>query len=430
MEIPFDYIVFWGMLSLKKRNQPCIIRKENLFQIIKNVTMKINESTSDVTTLSVMDEFDFELKVQYLLAYEQERLYFSGSYICLCEDIQLDELSEILTKIKEASDEEENILIDRIIFMFDYDISSLELLGIKFRRGLYGDLIDFESSIEKLYNSFEKQSLLNSEMSFFSRKEKIISDIKCFIMMRGIIKFYMNQFLTEAEVSDLFIYSNEQLNYDYSFLHDDDKEKEFIYGEYYPLIMSVFCSKPNLSQYNINYKLSEDIQLLVGGSDLFKANEKAFKNFYMVVLYFLDEEIFNYMRLPLYYDLLCSKYSLMYSLDMLLGTATFLYDGIDISNYKSSEKDYEQIKELIFLFIDDILMYRDDEYPDITEKVGCYYENIIKKVFVKAYYYLTDSEDVIKAIGSNEFYDVNKISTNILRSAVGKRKNIKTRKAP
>src|SRR5699024_12773737 len=61
------------------------------------------------------------------------------------------------------------------LFMFDYDISSLELLGIKFRRGLYGDLIDFESSIEKLYNSFEKQSLLNSEMSFFSRKEKIIS---------------------------------------------------------------------------------------------------------------------------------------------------------------------------------------------------------------------------------------------------------------
>ena len=155
------------------------------------------------------------------------------------------------------------------------------------------------------------------------------------------------------------------------------------------------------------------------------------QKFYVTFLNFLSEEMTKISEKELYYEFRICKYRLINVLDSVCDTLYIMDDKKEFSDEISFYENYSFIENKIFFFIDEVLKYDDDKYNfDESNYFNLvnYYNNIIKKVLVKTYYYLTSDDRVISAIKNNSLYGVNKISTELLDEAInGDNKKTKKR---
>ena len=83
------------------------------------------------------------------------------------------------------------------------------------------------------------------------------------------------------------------------------------------------------------------------------------------------------------------------------------------------------MNKTVSYFIDELLMYNDEHYRNIecdTENTMIYLDNIVKKLLIQTYYKLTNDEEIVDMIKTNEKYGVNVISSSFLRDIVEKPK--------
>ena len=148
------------------------------------------------------------------------------------------------------------------------------------------------------------------------------------------------------------------------------------------------------------------------------------------------------------YELKTCRYRIMNVLDSLYGTLTifgneYLQDNgktLLKGDYFFSEdkepyifkENYTFIDKKIYFLIDELLRYEDLSYRGNSSRklnIDTYYFNIIKKLLIKTYYYLTDDENIKDSIIHNSKYGINKISTSLLDSVIkGKKKNTRIKK--
>ena len=143
--------------------------------------------------------------------------------------------------------------------------------------------------------------------------------------------------------------------------------------------------------------------------------------FYSTFLNLLDKEIKKSNEL-LSDELMRVKYRLIYALDSV-------YDTFIVANkdfiYDEYEENYNFINKTVKYFIDELLMYDDEQYRNKdcdTDNTMIYLDNIVKKLLIEAYYKLTNDKTVINMIKENELYGVNTISSGFLKELVEKPK--------
>lgn len=147
------------------------------------------------------------------------------------------------------------------------------------------------------------------------------------------------------------------------------------------------------------------------------------KNFYLAFLYFLDEEIENIKKESkedgeFVSNLITIKYYLMMALDSVYGANLFL----NPTNY-NFELSSVPGNAVTYIFIDDLLEYRDIEYGnDYDGKVGEVnrLNNLLKKLFIKTDYFLTKDGTILEHIYDNINYGTGNytISTDMLDEIV------------
>ena len=125
-----------------------------------------------------------------------------------------------------------------------------------------------------------------------------------------------------------------------------------------------------------------------------------------------------------------SKYRLMNIFDKVYDMYIFYDDKdyVDI-NEINCDLDYSFVENMFFYFIDKILRYDDNTYKYVDNEyynLVNYYFNIIRKLIIKAYYYLSDDNIVSDKIKNNLLYGANKIST-ILHDSIIEKNDVKTK---
>lgn len=414
-DIPFCYVVCYLMEILNEREKEKKIEVESLSLIIKKL---IDLLPYDEETINqYIDDFDFRYEFENLLNEYSEYFEFEDNYLILKEDVSDEELSRILDSFIDEYLEE---FLEDIDSAIDDNYIFLELLGIKIEKKVYGVLLDLEKKIESMYN----------KLSYNRKNGKFMQKLKLLVFKRNTIFMLINNNLDVNEIYNLYLYSyNTACNSDlpistYFALDDLPFEKEVLAKD--SLFRALFY-KEDLAMFNISNRLNNDITKMVKKSE--EANYSEMK-FYLTFLKFLEEEISSTENKSLLNEFKESKYRLMNALDTTYGTLTFI-DDMDYDNILKTDfnEDYSFIENMILYFVNEILEYDDSKYYYNKEEfynLVNYYFNTIKKLFIKTYYYLTGDDMVISTMKNNHLYNVNKISTELLNSAVDK-KEIKKR---
>ena len=106
----------------------------------------------------------------------------------------------------------------------------------------------------------------------------------------------------------------------------------------------------------------------------------------------------------------------MYVLDSVYGKSTFLENkNMDMTEIN---EDYFFAYDAVNYFINELLCYDDDKYRNKnfdTDNTMIYLNNIMKKLFIQTYYYLTKDKEVINKINDNKLFGINTISSGFLK---------------
>lgn len=415
MELPFDYIVFYLFGILKYRNKKTRIKRNNLYFCIKKLIDFI--IFDDKEKYEIISQFDFNEEVSVLINDYFEYLDLTDDTLVLDSSTSMYDINSILSSIEEDYDEE---IIERIKVEIDNNYEFLELLGINIQKQIASNLIDLEMEIEMAYNDFPRKT----------GDDKFYYNLKKLLFKRKIFNMTLKNNMDIEEYYDICTYVS-SLAYNsiddcisINFMMEDDSfiEDELVED---PYLRAIFF-KEDLALFNIAKRIGID------------SREKEVMNlkfseqkFYVTFLNFLSEEMTKISEKELYYEFRICKYRLINVLDSVCDTLYIMDDKKEFSDEISFYENYSFIENKIFFFIDEVLKYDDDKYNfDESNYFNLvnYYNNIIKKVLVKTYYYLTSDDRVISAIKNNSLYGVNKISTELLDEAInGDNKKTKKR---
>lgn len=409
MDLPFDYVIFYLMSILNSRNMELKINKKKLPFIFKNLINLLPYDEEEKTELYEQFNFNFEFN-SFINLYSE---YLDIDDDCLVFDYDYNVLNGLLNSIKyDYSD----YILDDISSTIDNNFVFLDLLGVKIKKNMYHNLLEIENEVEIMYDSLYQR---HDDKDFMREFKSLILKRKMFL---NIIENNLNT----DDYYDLYIYASnmavsndEDFPIEFEFQEDTFDENELIEN---PMLKAIFY-KDKLAFYNIAKRMDINISKKSG---LYESNEFPEKRFYLNFLRFLDEEISNTDEKQLVHEFVTSKYRLMNALDAIFDTYTFI-DDIDYVNVnkENNDCDYSFAEDKVFYFINEILQYDDDKYEYNDKEfynLLNYYFNIIKKLFIKTYYCLTDDDRVVEMIKSNSLYGVNKISTRLLDSAIDKLK--------
>lgn len=404
MELPFNYIIFVIMETLKIRYMKTEVSFDSLRKYLSRLIKDLNLSKEELEEIKY--NFDFEEAIENLLDDHYDIFDIEDDLLVLDKEVDGDTLW-LLTE--EAKADYDSKLVEDILDVVDNDTFYIEILGIKINTKLFGYLLNNEDKLERLY-----KELMECEKLELDNKN-VINNIKKIHFMNRIMFFNMHSQISVDEYDDLSLFSIEHAENESDMveiplkLHDTFDESNLDST----IMRSLFLVD---SMYAFNLRDEFDYNLKKESNLLDNLDATEFK-FYITLLSELNEEIKKTNWPNLKSELLLAKYRLMNSIDSIYSTNLFMGEKIELEEFYEF---YGFIESTVFYFIRELLEYKDDDYQNDlskTDLVTTYYA-VIKKLIIKTYYDLTNNPSVKSYIQNNKNYKINMISSDMLDEIV------------
>ena len=410
MEIPFKYIMLCIIRTLNERGMPLSLTRNTIRKYLSKLMEKSYFTIEEKKQMG--EDFDFEYELSSLFDKYFEYFDNDGDIISYDEK-NIEELGELILEEFEDYDEE---LISNFDVVIEGDTEFLDILGVPIKKELYNYLLDIEKELEEAYNEFCR---LDSYVGLSEVDIKpLIKKITSLKMKKVIMLVNTKNLLSYYEHHDLMQYSINTMNRTDDFdeinllISDGTFDETDILDDI--LLKSIFTG----GELYISCISESIMQNVLGISDNIKNSTI---KFYLTFLNLLDKEIKNSNEL-LSEELNRVKYRLIYSLDSVYDTFTIVNKDYIYDEY---EENYSFINKTVKYFIDELLMYDDEQYRNKdcdTDNTMIYLDNIVKKLLIETYYKLTNDKSIINVIKENELYGVNTISSGFLKELVEKQK--------
>ena len=411
MELPFKYIVLCIIRTLNERGLPLNLTKTKIINYLNKIIEKSYFSMEEKKELG--ENFDFEYELDSL--FDEYFQYFDndGNIISFDENYVQD-IGELILEEFNKYDEE---FISNIDVVVEGDTQFLDILGVPIKKELYNYLINMERKIEEYYDEFSR---LDNYVGLSEVDIKpLIKKITECKMKKVILLLDTRNLLSYYEHHDLMQYGINTMNK----TDDFDEIELMIYDEAFGetdilddiLLKSIFTG----NDLYISCMCENIIQNVLGISD---DTRNSTIKFYSTFLNLLENEIQNSNEI-LKSELIRIKYRLIYVLDSVYGT--FIVANKDFIYDDEYGENYSFMNNAVRFFIDELLMYDDERYRNIEcdmENTMIYLDNIVKKLLIQTYYKLTNDEEIVDMIKTNEKYGVNVISSSFLEDIVEKPK--------
>ena len=413
MELPFKYIVLGIIKKLKDRHMSLMIDKTKLIDYFSEIVRRAYFTIEDKKDIGNNFDFDYELdsllnKYYKYIDMEDNKIIFDNDYI--------DEIDRLL--LEEKNEFDDYIMIHDIDFIIWDNIVFLDIIGVKINKDLYNYLFDIEKELEE---SYEEMCRIESYIGIDEvDTSKLINKIKELKIKKIIMLINSKNLLSLFEYDDLTRYAcyrvdKENEQEEVTLLLDDDSfdDSDIMYDVF---LRSIFTGGNSCAS-NLRESLG------MNGFEKNKDVKYSILNFYLTFLYLLEKEIGTSDEV-LSIELTDIKYRVINTMDSIYDTALFMGNR-DIIPGKFKE-NYSFIRDAIYYFIKELLMYDDDKYRNEeygTDNVMVYLNNIVKKLLIENYYILTKDEKVIDIINNSGLYGVNTISSGFLKNIVDKPKS-------
>ncbi len=404
--MPVSYILFTVMKILKGHNKKTTISRERLSRVIGEFL--IESFLSDEAKTSLLQDFDFDYEIEMTL---DDYIYYlsdEDGMITLSPYTKIEAIDNLLEESSMEYDEE---LISVIDDFYDFNISVLEMLGIKMEKELYKKALELESNIETGY-----EDLALSEMYDDKVPDNTLNNLKKNIIKR---KFLFNQLKNSMlleEYNDFYRYSTEMAE-----LLNTGISRVKIENEEFDLVMKTDPFHKSL------FFIDSEMELIFSesfyASNRYRNDEEKEKElFYNEVINTISSRLNKNESNDTDEDLIHAKYRLMYSLDMLYQDDNnyngYLFIG-DKNSILNGNEDYSFIEKEIFYLIDEVFEYTDEE---IVNDISIDYSTSVKSILIETYYNLTKDERVIEAIKQHPNYGKHHFVTGLFNNIINKNK--------
>lgn len=405
-EIPFDYILISIMIILKSRNKETIITKDNLIKIIDIIVY--NLTIDEKEKFNIINDFDLDYELDKFYNNYIEYFTLGDNNIYLDNDVTKNMLEDIL-----LDNDVDELLLSEIDELLEININIIELMGIKIRKDIYKWLSDSLRKDEKLYSNLRMVRKNNNK----ELEKELLKEIKIHLFKRRILLLNLAN-LDIDTTYDLILYGDnlleglplETIPFN---IENNSFNESTIYNNIFQRILFI---GNNSNNYITNYKLNYDLEKVLG-TNLSRYQEDY--KFYLTFYYLLCEEIEKLESNGLKEELDKTRYKLMMLIDGIFDNNLFM--NSDISLLKDYISDYKNKQMEVYFFTEELLSYEDSIYYKDTTYTLQYF-NIIKKLFIKTYYNLTNDNNIITIIKENKYYGINKISTSYLDDVINNSK--------
>lgn len=407
MDIPVAYVIFEIMIILKENNKDTSISTKTLIIFLKELIGLLDFDKEELEDL--IFDFDFSNELSFFLSEYEDYFQMEENIITLDDDVSIDKLKYL---IEEVTYNYDDLFIIQIYNIISNNYCFLEILGININTQVYDFMLKLEEELEKEYLDFCYYDLFYEE----ERYQKI-KKIKLLKIIIDTMYINVNNSFDEIDNKNLIKYAKD------SSRSMKDEER----------LLQIFDNSPFNQEYLLNNALdraifiNEPVSKYVLSSKMetsFKKRNKSFNmddmarlNFYLMYLKLLNNEINRVLNDDVKDELMITKYRLMYAIDSIY----------DLMNFNKEEEiininhGYGFIVPNVYFYAFEILCCSDSNYKingTNDKNVITYYFNIIKKLYIEAYYKLTGNENIINNIKNNSFYGVNKISTELFNSFI------------
>ena len=394
--MPVSYIILKMAEVLKDHNEDVIISKRQIGGAINELLEK-NVFSKEEEEL-MMEDFSLEEEIRMFL--EDSECFYEDEEgnIALYNRSFVNDIDFLIDSEREKYDDD---LMDKIDDFFDYNIFILELLDIRINKDLLISIEGLQIEIEKEYNRLAILKMDNKPIT-----DEEMHKLKILTIKRNLLFSYIKGAYDHVGYEDVYSYSRHLTFFDVSSELDlkikNEELQNFIKED--PFHRALFFLDNN-DKHNISNKFFPYI---------FMSTEEKSKNmFYKEVLSVLDKRIKTSGNETIEGDLTNAKFRLMCSIDTTYG------DFIMKDYQRDNEEfipDYSFIKDEIYYFIDELLMYNDFEMANPNNT--CFFENTIKSILIEAYFNLTGDENVIMKIKSNSNYNREHFITYLLEDII------------
>ena len=407
MDIPVAYVIFEIMIILKENNKDTSISTKTLIIFLKELIGLLDFDKEELEDL--IFDFDFSNELSFFLSEYEDYFQMEENIITLDDDVSIDKLKYLIEEVTYNYDDQFIIQIYNII---SNNYCFLEILGININTQVYDFMLKLEEELEKEYLDFCYYDLFYEEERYQKIKKikllKIIIDTMYInvnnsfdvVDNKNLLKYAKNSSRSMKDEERLLqIFDNPLFNQEYLLNNALDR--------------AIFINEP-VSKYVLSSKMETSFKKR---NKSFNMDDMARLNFYLMYLKLLNNEINRVLNDDVKDELMITKYRLMYAIDSIY----------DLMNFNKEEEiininhGYGFIVPNVYFYAFEILCCSDSNYKingTNDKNVIIYYFNIIKKLYIEAYYKLTGNENIINNIKNNSFYGVNKISTELFSSFI------------
>lgn len=407
MDIPVAYVIFEIMIILKENNKDTSISTKTLIIFLKELIGLLDFDKEELEDL--IFDFDFSNELSFFLSEYEDYFQMEENIITLDDDVSIDKLKYLIEEVTYNYDDQFIIQIYNII---SNNYCFLEILGININTQVYDFMLKLEEELEKEYLDFCYYDLFYEEERYQKIKKikllKIIIDTMYInvnnsfdvVDNKNLLKYAKNSSRSMKDEERLLqIFDNPPFNQEYLLNNALDR--------------AIFINEP-VSKHVLSSKMETSFKKK---NKSFNMDDMARLNFYLMYLKLLNNEINRVLNDDVKDELMITKYRLMYAIDSIY----------DLMNFNKEEEiininhGYGFIVPNVYFYAFEILCCSDSNYKingTNDKNVIIYYFNIIKKLYIEAYYKLTGNENIINNIKNNSFYGVNKISTELFNSFI------------
>ena len=398
--MPVPYIILKLMDILKCHKKETKLAKWQIERVVDDFLEKGYLTKEERENL---DFYTIDEEINMLLI---NSIYFYGDEeenIVLSDSVSSEAFESLIDDEKKVNDKD---MIDRVDKYFSSNsIHLLELFNIKYEKELFNRLCNLQDEIEEEYDIFAQ-----AEMDKEVLDDGLMHQAKLMTTKRNMAYNFMKENLSLQEYEDISSYSKYLTsinNYcELSLKIKNEKLHNFIIND--PFHRALFFIDDN-EEFNLRDKLS------IHAFNF--PEERSKETFYYYVLDVIDRKVNTPGNEMLLGDLVNAKYRLMCSVDTIYGN--FILKGYK-SNNNRFIPDYSFIKNEIYYFIDELLLYSDYEMTDVSTLND--YNNTIKSILIEAYYDLTGDEEIINRIKSNPNYGKEHFITYLLENILNRPK--------
>lgn len=401
------------MRELNYRCLPLKISIGKLKNLLTDVIDLLDFEESSLAELRSLLDFDYALN-KFLNTYgdyvseDSSFLFYDASYTSKLDD---------LIALEERKSDK--LLISQISHLLTHDSTLRSYVDITIPLNLYDYLLNIESEIEKQYRNLSYLAIQGKEHQKSYREVQNI--IRKLTLKKRIIYLNIERYLSKYTYIDLINYIDKKLSKedksDFTFILEDINFDESDILE--DAIKRHLFINSETSETN----LKKRFQIKAFGEDENIKHSQI--KFYDTFLHLLDQEIIKNSPKVYTEELITIKYKIMNAIDSIYDRALFLAEK-EVTEEVSFEEDYTFMQYEIYYLTTELLNYDDSAYVNSnyhSQNIILYTNNVIKKLLIETYYLLTGDEEIVSYIKGHKLYNVNTISSKLLRKMVKESKN-------